>query len=448
MYDQPDLITQLGPVAEGDPMALPAEDDMGAPVLRDPAGSTAQSRVRASAPPKDPRLLYVVPTFRWSRSKASGSYTATRLGNGLRIWLDRPWFTSGDGELLGIVIHSDGGDFKDIPGPMELRVTQWGTDPLWQTTAPKPVIRDADFPARVTAESLTLQEHPDDPPVRIVGHRVHWDDERALWYCDVELTPGATYMPFVRLALVRYQPNALPGAKISKVVLADFAQVLPRRKVAARRDGNALTVALHGPDPAGGPLDFTRDSAFQNVSFVNGPFETGRNRVEIVLQEQEDGIDSDLGWRDVSVLHQHVVGEDDAPGDGPILTPTPVDPLPGRVVRPRAGGRVSLPGAVSRGTGRPLAGGVALGTTLGPATGPLTTRPDIFDPFLLDPAFWEATVTVPGGRGKRRIAIREFERFYSDNIVQERIGTGTFPRRIIEERLVFADVFDPASVTG
>jgi len=446
IYARPDLVTRLGPVAEGAAVALPADDDMGAPVLRDPAGSTAQSLVPASAPPKDPRLLYVVPTFRWSRSKGSGPYSATRLGNGLRIWLDRPWFSSGDGELLGIVIHSDGGDFKDIPGPMELRVTQWGTDPLWQTDAPKPVIRDQDFPARVTAESLRLQERPEDPPVRIVGHRVHWDDERALWYCDVELTPGATYMPFVRLAMVRYQPNALPGAKISKVVLADFAQVLPRRRLTARREGNALTVSLHGPDPVGGPLDFTRDSAFQNVSFVNGPFETGRNRVELVLQEQEDGIDSDMGWRDVSVLHQHVVGEEDAPDDGPVLTPTPVGPMRGRVVRRSAGGTFTLPGAASRGAARATGLGLALGTTLGPSTGPVVVRPEILDPFLIDPAFWAATVTLPGGRGRRRIAIREFERFYSDNIVQERIGRGTFPRRIIEERLVFADILDPADL--
>jgi hypothetical protein len=39
----------------------------------------------------------------------------------------------------------------------------------------------------------------------------------------------ATYAPFVRLALVRYQPHALVASKVSRVVLADFAQLTPDR---------------------------------------------------------------------------------------------------------------------------------------------------------------------------------------------------------------------------
>ena len=103
------------------------------------------------------------------------------------------------------------------------------------------------------------------------------------------VTPEATCLS-CELALVRYQPNAIFGAKISKVVLAEFSQILPRRRIVASKASGKLTVTLHGPDPQGGPLDATRDSAFQNVSFVNGPFETGRNRVELVLQEQQPGM--------------------------------------------------------------------------------------------------------------------------------------------------------------
>ncbi len=44
-------------------------------------------------------------------------------------------------------------------------------------------------------------------------------------------------MPFVRLALVRYQPNALAAAQLSTVVLADFAQLLPRRRAGAAAHG-------------------------------------------------------------------------------------------------------------------------------------------------------------------------------------------------------------------
>ncbi|MEO3413802.1 hypothetical protein AAFO92_03985 [Roseovarius sp. CAU 1744] len=492
MYDQPELISRLGPVAEGPAVALPAEDDPGAPVLRQAGGSEAQSYVPSTAAPKDPKLLYVVPTFKWTRSNSEGRHDATRYGNGLRVWLDRPWFSSGDGELLGVVLHSNNANFSSISEDMEKLVTQWGTDPLWETATPKQTIRDQDFPARVTAESIKLQEKPGAPAARIVGHRVHWDGDRGLWYCDIELSPGATYMPFVRLALVRYQPNALTGAKISKVVLAEFSQILPRRKLIARKDGNTLSVSLHGPDPLSGPLHYTRDSAYQGLSFLNGPFETGRNRVEMVLQEQQPGMDSDLGWEDVSILAQHVVGEEEEeeedggpvitvrpdldpsiidtgritdrvpepipeepPGRPPVVTPGRIpggvsgrvperDPFgPGRIVRPRSGGTVRLASSVNVGvlglnTRQPMASALATQAGQMAVAGTL----GVFDPFVIDPAFWEGEAKVTAGDGPRRVVVREFERFYSDNIVNQKVGTGTYPRRIIEERLVFAEVID------
>ena len=30
--------------------------------------------------------------------------TSKRTGGGLRIYMDRPWYSSGDGELLGVVV--------------------------------------------------------------------------------------------------------------------------------------------------------------------------------------------------------------------------------------------------------------------------------------------------------------------------------------------------------
>ena len=431
LYEDPENISQLGPVAEGTGVTLPPEDDPGAPVLRSSSGSTKQTLVPASTAPKDPRLLYVVPTFRWGERPASGGpHDVTRLGNGLRVWLDRPWFSSGDGELLGVIINNENGNFTDISADRQALVTQWGVDPLWSSTLPKFRTREADFSARVTTESVRLQEQPKADFVRVIGHRVHWDSERALWYCDIELNPGANYMPFVRLALVRYQPNALHTAKISKVVLAEFAQVLPRRRLRVRENENGLSFALHGPSPQYGPTLYTRDSAFQDVSFENGPFDSGRNRVEIVLQAQDEGIDSELGWRDVKVLSDQVVGVPDlGPGIDP---PDIVTPQPGittgrtttslttggrRVVR-RAGGSVLLPSVFER------------------------RRATATDYFRRDPAFWSADITIPQGTGNRRILVREFERFYSDNTVNQHVGNKTYLRRVIEERLVFADVVD------
>jgi hypothetical protein len=422
IYANVDAVTRLGPVAQGQPMALPAEDDPGAPVLPADGGSAEQTRVPASAPPKDPRLLYVVPTFRWHRPEGRPGHDVTRYGNGLRVWLDRPWFSSGDGELLGVVIFGDGKRFTDIDEAFQPLVTQWGTDPFWDSAPPKNQTKAADFTARVAEEWLRLQERPAeaDPFVQVIGHRVHWDGGRRLWYCDIELDPGASYMPFVRLALVRYQPNALPTAKISKVVLAEFAQVLPRRRAVATMDGGNVKVALHGPNPKFGPMKFPVDSEYQNVSFLHGPHETGRNRVELVLQTRDPGVDSDLAWEDTAILKSAVIGEQSGGGGlfDPRLTVERVDRE--RRVETRAGTSLDFEATLER----------------------LPLDLQIWPGILLDPPFWEDTVAVPASSGDRprRLMVREFERFYSDHVLPQRVGSVNAARRVIEERLVYADV--------
>ena len=73
---------------------------------------------------------------------------------------------------------------------------------------------------------------------------------------DIEIAAGSSYMPFVRLSVVRYQPHSLPGSKVSRTVLTEFTQVLPRRKAVVKRVGQRdFSVTLHGPVPEYGPHD-------------------------------------------------------------------------------------------------------------------------------------------------------------------------------------------------
>ena len=52
----------------------------------------------------------------------------------MRIYLERPWFSSGDGELLGVLLARGGDDNsarlrEDQSGfPF---VSKWGADPIW-----------------------------------------------------------------------------------------------------------------------------------------------------------------------------------------------------------------------------------------------------------------------------------------------------------------------------
>ncbi len=61
--------------------------------------------VRSTARPAAPDVMYVLPTFRWDRTDEGPIRTHVRHGSSLRVWLRRPWFSSGDGELLGVVLE-------------------------------------------------------------------------------------------------------------------------------------------------------------------------------------------------------------------------------------------------------------------------------------------------------------------------------------------------------
>ena len=54
-----------------------------------------------SSPPA-PDVLYVVPTFGWTRRTLAGTTRSWRDGGGLRIYLNRPWFVTGFNEMLAV----------------------------------------------------------------------------------------------------------------------------------------------------------------------------------------------------------------------------------------------------------------------------------------------------------------------------------------------------------
>lgn len=429
IYDLQEQVSRVGPVALGERVLTGADTDGGAPVLLDPTGSQENTRVLASASPDDPRVLYVVPTFRWEEDLQSKTRRIVRRGNGLRVWLDRPWFSSGDGELLGVVLYRNPERFTAIPKAMQPLVTQWGMDPLWDTVIPKNRASVSDFTARVHSETLSLQEQPGQT-VEVVGHRVHWDEGRGLWYCDIELSPGGSYMPFVRLALVRYQPNALNDCKVSGVALSEFTQVLPNRRAEFSLADGEINLSLRGAAPHYGPMKFPGDSEYQDISYVGGEHETGRNRVELVLQVRDPDIDSDLAWSDKQQLASSVVAPDGVEDDTPFVTRDPGRwnavsvPIKKtlRTVQLRSGKRVKLENTVR------------LNPTLTEAL-----RKRVPGPWRVsEPLIWRVKADIPSQDQPARLVLREFERYYTDRWVPEKRGNSTHKLRVIEERLVYS----------
>ena len=259
--------------------------------------------VPSSAAPPPPRLVYVIPMFGWERGTADRTRTSRRRGGGLRIFLGRPWYASGDGELLGAVIWP-GGDCP-VPDALDRLVTRWGFDPMWPLSAsdsPPATPAAEHFRRRVAVgEGLPLREAPTNH-VTVVGHDVEFDPARNLWTCDLELDLGDAYTPFVRLALVRYQPSSLTGAHLSSVAVAQIVQVAPERVVtvvAASDEPRSLSLVVTGP---------LHGAAWQAGAL---PFPYG-SEVEVYVEERVDALpDPDLGWQRTA---QATVTVDHGPG--------------------------------------------------------------------------------------------------------------------------------------
>ncbi|QDY75701.1 hypothetical protein [Streptomyces qinzhouensis] len=236
--------------------------------------------VRSSARPTAPDVAYLVPTFGWERAGGGTDITSTRRGNGIRVYLRRPWYSSGDSEELGVVLAVDGAP----PPALRPWITLRGQDALFASAPTAAAPGAAEFPlATRTATGLVLAESetvPELPRVAVAAHAVGYDEARRLWYCDLTMPPEPAYRPFLRFAFARYQRHSLSGLELSPVVLAQFAQLNPDR---------TLSVALGAADPARATVT------------VSGPTYAGDPargaRLTLLLQTAVPGRSGALGWR-------------------------------------------------------------------------------------------------------------------------------------------------------
>ena len=257
------------------------------PELLSAASEVQVVDVPCSAPPATARVEYVVPTLGWDTEdgEGAGGGVRRRRGGGLRVYLSRPWFSSGEGEQLGVVV----GYPLTTPSSDDYAfVTLIGRDPI-RAAAPLEFARARRFrnAARVVAPAQ-LRELPGNS-VTLVCFDVRYDEVTRRWFCDIELDTELAYMPFVRLSLVRYQEHALARCSVSPVVLCDLVQPLPDRTLTVVRDPAdpaALAITLAGPsyDAIRGPLGRRTDDA-------------ALGRVVARVQRRDPSIaDDELGW--------------------------------------------------------------------------------------------------------------------------------------------------------
>jgi hypothetical protein len=276
--------------------------------------------IRASSRPAAPDVALLVPTFAWTQTRTprdthapTAQITSRRDAATLRVYLRRPWWTSGAGEQLAIVLYPGGvdGDSSEVPDALVPYVTQWGADPAYAAAPPPaPLPSFAAFPQAVsTHRGLFLDELPQsgatpDSKVDVAVHEVSYDESQDLWYCDVRVDAGHAYQPFVRLALARFQPHALSvqesGIKrddlhLSRVVIADFVQLAPERvaTVTWTPTGTRVTVQLAGPT-------YKATASEQRpapMPAVGGP---GPGYATVAIESRLPGVsDTDVGWSPV-----------------------------------------------------------------------------------------------------------------------------------------------------
>ncbi|HET7474946.1 MAG TPA: hypothetical protein VFJ97_02860 [Dermatophilaceae bacterium] len=202
--------------------------------------------VPSSAPPKLPDVHYLMPTMGWSQAQEGDTAVSRRRGGGVRVWMGRGWWSSGAGELLGVVVGSDVISPKGADYPF---VSLVGQDPT-RASAPLRNLRAASFRGDpVVATGVELVGAPVGP-VTVVAFEPRYDASTRRWFCDVDIDTGTAYQPFLRLSLVRYQPVSLSHCAVSGVVLADIVQPVPDRTATVTTgadDPLTRTVTVAGP---------------------------------------------------------------------------------------------------------------------------------------------------------------------------------------------------------
>jgi hypothetical protein len=332
---------------------------MPTPVLTDNVGGTlvpVDDRIKVvgprvvnwvpcSAPPPAPEVLYVVPTYGWTRSSdAQGQPSSWRRGGGLRVYLDRPWNASGYGEMLAVVLPpptlTQNPETYPSTQPYKNYVTQWGNDPIWLSPFVAGISpRRQDFPlARTMPDAAGEWLPPNAPPaeadqkpgpfqvtnllppgaipganapvVEIAPHDVRFDAERRLWYCDIEVSTSA-YYPFIRLALARYQPTSVTSAHLSPVVLADMMPLSADRWLTVTRTSDAAKrhVSVYGVryTDTSSRLEASSAPSMSLVPPIGGPPETlvpadpsGTPVFEVWLERLDPAYGEDFGWQRIA----------------------------------------------------------------------------------------------------------------------------------------------------
>lgn len=249
--------------------------------------------LKASKRPAQCAAKTAVPVFSFSRETLSGDgvpkVVVTR-NSAIRVYMDRGWFSSGEGERLGLIIwppnhlkapvlsatdeevfllHSSGSgegrvikldNFKDEQvGPGGTFITRWGGDPTKHDAAQQSryliplnsfgdrpggptagpdnphvpeLVEDVDVPYFKSEEGKDVAEQPEGYfRCSLLTYEPCFDLDREQWFVDINIVPEYTPNQFVRLGLVRFQPHAVSNELRCSKPVTVWSQLVPQRQI-------------------------------------------------------------------------------------------------------------------------------------------------------------------------------------------------------------------------
>ncbi|MGV9311631.1 hypothetical protein ACWDR0_05495 [Streptomyces sp. NPDC003691] len=221
------------------------------PVTR--SGPPVTLHVPSTVAPPAPEVHSVLPAFNWSRTVTGNTTVSIREEGWVRVHLKRPWYATGTGELLGVRVVGTA-----TPSHDREWATAWAIDPIRPGASMGPPNDPVGYPGPddltgyTTDLDLGFAGH-------VLGYPVEYDEQRQLWYAELRFKGTNYYQPFVRLRVVRFQPDSLTSPKdlrLSPVADAGFVQ-LPayrraRTEVGGTAAGSPVKVTVVGPAPLDG----------------------------------------------------------------------------------------------------------------------------------------------------------------------------------------------------
>lgn len=256
---------------------------------------------------------------------------------GHRIWLERPWYSSGSGEKLAVLLMMDANVGWDQAGEYFELASRWGMDPVFETKMPvangenpgpglltrqdfiapwsspaglrsQPIRNTVDAPPHTVSDGAAVdgEEAPapsppeieqavvDRLPVGLAVYQPRFDSDRRLWFADIFVEPKS-YCPFVTYTVARYQPCSIPHAALSAPERLHPVQILPPRTLTVEASASGmiqLKLRLSGIFPS------------QNRRRIVVRIERNEFVEEAASYSQSEApvFQTDLGWEPVPLL--------------------------------------------------------------------------------------------------------------------------------------------------